>query len=307
MGLRLPWEITASKTLRFDYLGAVPVTRQRSWRVKGTKHEGLDIGLDVENLQTQDIKRTMAHLNVMQKISLDRAKKDFLSGIQCLLTSSCDEALLLFNQASARDDEMADAHFALALYTGEAQEQLAAVERVLVQKKNFTRLFKEAGIMLYGSLRACDGKSIRMMSDFPGLELLAAEVYQNHGKLEAAKRLLEQSQYAELDIFRFSCGDLLYRLQQYEEAIDTVKKLKDSPLAGPASYLMGLSLEQLGYFSTAVQVYRSTLKTVPVSLLLEVALRTQLYHLLLQEGKAWLAQREKETLAALTVQQSTKA
>lgn len=306
MGLRLPWEITASKTLHFDFLGAVPVARQRSWHVKGIKYEGLDTGLDVEDLQTQDMKRTMAHLNMMQKVSLDRAKKDFLSGIQCLLTGSCDEALQLFHQASTRDDEMADAHFALALYTGDAQRQLEAVDRALVQKKNFTRFFKDAGIMLYGSLSACDGKSIRIMSDFPGLELFAAEVYQNHGKLEDARRLLELSQHAQLDIFRFSCGDLLYRLQRYEEAIDIVKKLKDSPLAGPAYYLMGLSLEQLGYISTAVQVYRSTLKTVPVSTLLEVALRTQLYHLLLQEGKAWLAQREKETLAALTAQQSIK-
>ena len=170
----------------------------------------------------------------MQKISLDRAKKDFLGGIQCLLTGSCDDALQMFHQASARDDEMADAHFAVALYTGEAQVQLEMVDRALVQKKNFTHLFKEVGIMLYGSLSACDGKSVRIMSDFPGLELFTAEVYQNHGKLEDARRLLARSQHAELDIFRFSCGDLHYRLQRYEEAIDTVKKLKDSPLAGPA-------------------------------------------------------------------------
>jgi tetratricopeptide (TPR) repeat protein len=138
------------------------------------------------------------------------------------------------------------------------------------------------------------------MSDEPGLELLAAEVFQNHGKLEDACRLLEGSQHAGLELFRFSRGELLVRLRRHEEAIDALKRLTSNPvLAAPAYYLMGLALQELGYHTTAVQIYRNCLKSEAMSIRLEAAIRREMVALLEREEKMWLASREREKLSVL--------
>ncbi|EEG78710.1 tetratricopeptide repeat protein [Dethiobacter alkaliphilus] len=302
MGLRLPWEKTEEQLLCFasvDVLslpqsGSRPVLG-RDNRVQTTHNTGLEtVALPPES------KGDGGGYSFLNKLGLDKTKKEFINGIQALADKDLKKAAGFFRHVVSRDDALADAQFALALCGQNPQEQLQAIDRAWLQQTKFTQMFKKTGVQLCATFIACDGKQMRIMNDHPGLEIITAEIYQNHGKLEAAQRVLEISQHADLDIFRFSRGECLYRLHRYEEAIDLLRRLNDNPgLAAPACYLMGLSLEALGYISTAVQVYRNCLKTETYSTRLEMAMRIRLVVLLEQEEKQWMAQRERDRLAAL--------
>jgi tetratricopeptide (TPR) repeat protein len=238
--------------------------------------------------------------SIFSKLVLDRTKKDYLLGIGSLLETNREAAAVRFRLIMERDDLQPDALFALALCTNDPQEQLESIDRTLRLRSRFTRLSKEAGIALCATFDACDGRRLRLMNDEPGLEILASEVFQSHGKLDDAWRLLNGSQHADVDLFRFSRGEVLLRLRRYEEAIDVLKRLNANPtLAAPAYYLMGLALEQLGYHTTAIQIYRGCLRGETMSRRLEAAIRNQMITLLEREDKQWLAKRERARLAAI--------
>lgn len=301
MGLRMAWETENSQILKFAALEIVTQPRTRFWTAgKQSKRTAapLDTGLEAR-AGSPDLGRGDT-AGIFGKNFLDRARKDFLCGLRGIAENAPENAAGYFRQAAEREDKLADAWFSLAICTQNAQEQLMAADRALVQKAHFTKLFKEAGVNLSGILYACDGKRLRVMSDLPGLEIMTAEIYQSHQKYEDALRLLERSQFCELEIFRFSRGELLFRLQRYEAAIDLLKRLSNNPLlAGPAQYLLGLSLERLGYYSTAVQVYRGCLRREAISKQLEASMRRRMIVLLERDEKHYLAQRERERLAAL--------
>ena len=292
MGLRLAWEIAEGNLVRFVSVTAMKeAKRGRSFPAGTGLAEAGGPGWECEELATRLIR---------PRLYYNRPKKDFFRGVTALLCGKKEEATVYFREASNRDDTCADAYHALTLTTDNPEEQLIAVDRALIHRERFTRLGKETGVSICAMLSACDGKQIRLMSDYPGLELLAAEIYQSHGKVDHARRLLENSQHAELDIFRFSCGEALFRQQHYDQAIDLLKQLGGNrSLSGPSCYLLGLSLEKLGYHSTAIQVYRNTLYREYVSKNLEIALRLQLYRLLEAGGHRYRAAKEFERLTAL--------
>ena len=298
MGLRLFWEVDDVPLLRFGSVRAL--SRHHSLHLAQNRQNIQNNGHNVFEAKPMEATAGLPAMSFVQRLRFDRSKQEFFNGIHIMLTGSQTAAAEIFRTVVTRDDTMADAYFALALLTDNAQEQLQSLDRALVQRKYFTRMFKEADLAMCATITGCDQKELSLMSDFPGLELMAAEVFQNHGKLEYARRLLDQSEHAELDIFCFSRGEVLFRLQRYEETIQVLRKLiANVHLAGPAFYLMGLALEKLGYITTAVQVYRGCLKSERISLRLEAALRRQLAQLLKKEGKEWLAQREYERLVAL--------
>jgi tetratricopeptide (TPR) repeat protein len=286
-------------------LQVLPLPRSRFWPVPGKQKQAglpLDTGFEFLGGTGENGNYETVFNGFFGRRYLDKIKKDFYVGARCLQEEDPYGAAVAFRQITERDESQADAFFALAMCSRDAQEQLEAVDRALVMRKNFTKLSRETGIGFCATFLACDHKRVRVMNDFPGLEILASEIYQKHGKLDDAWRLLESSQHADLELFRFSRGDLLIRLQRYEEAIDALKRLNANPqLAGPAYYLMGLALEKLGYCTTAVQVYRGCLKSEVISLRLEAAIRKQMVSLLEREEKQWLAKRERERLAALEV------
>lgn len=300
MGLRLAWEIPEGRFIKF--VSVTAVRERKSRRVFPTDRRnsllggtGLAEAGGQEN-ESECANERLIRLNIFQ----NRAKKDFIRGVTALLCGKTDEAACFFREATNRDDTLADAYFAFSLTSDSPEEQLSAVDRALIHRHGFTRLWKEIHVSVCAMLTACDGKMIRLMNDFPGLELLAAEIYQSHGKIEDSCRLLENSQHAELDIFRFSCGEAQFRQQHYDQAIELLKKLGSNRLlSGPSCYLLGLSLEKLGYHSTAIQVYRNTLYREYMSKDLEIALRLQLYRLLENGGHRYRAEKEFNRLIAL--------
>ncbi|MDW7652217.1 MAG: hypothetical protein SCM57_12890, partial [Bacillota bacterium] len=182
MGLRLHWEISDLPLLCFTSVRTL--SRHLPW------HPVESSNPDFFAAKPQEARFGPPALHFVRKICLDRPSRDFFRGVHQLISGCRAEAAQMFRNAAAGNDTLADAYFALALCTDDAQEQLESVDRALIQKKNFTRLFKEADINLCGTIIGCDQKELHLMSDFPGLELLAAEVFQNHGKLEYASRLL---------------------------------------------------------------------------------------------------------------------
>lgn len=305
MGLRMSWEVPEGLTLNFVSVDVLSTPRAGAWPDFGRKKQlrnSLDTGLEtIEGPLESHIEGNSNRL--LKKLGLDKSKKDFLIGVQALYGKSPEQAAEAFRRVILRDDTVSDALFALVLCAQNSQEQLEAADRAVLQQKQFTHLFKKLGVELCATFIACDGRQMRIMSDQPGLEIVTAEIYQNHGKLESAQRLLELSQYADLDIFRYSRGELLYQLHRYEEAIDTMRRLNDNPaLAAPAFYFMGLSLEALGYHSTAIQVYRNCLKLESFSKRLECAMRIRLAELLEREEKKWMAKQERERLAVLEIE-----
>jgi tetratricopeptide (TPR) repeat protein len=300
VGLRLAWEIPEGRLIRFISVTAVRETKSRR-RYSAERRNSLLIGTGFAETGGPGRESGGADERLIRpKIFHNRAMKDFYRGITALLCGNKEEAAFFFREAAHRDDTLADAYFALSLISDNPEEQLTAVDRALIHRKGFTRLWKETGVSVCAMLTACDGKQIRLMSDFPGLELLAAEIYQSHGKTDDSCRLLENSQHAELDIFRFSCGEAHFRQQQYDQAIDLLKKSGSNRLlSGPSCYLLGLSLEKMGYHSTAIQVYRNTLYREYMSKDLEVALRLQLYRLLEAGGHRYRAEKEFDRLTAL--------
>lgn len=306
MALRLPWEINEGQTLAFAAVKALlsPRPRLRTGLGKNVSRHmlGVPTGFDEPEGAQEELLLPKKSRKLMHRTGLhfDRAKNDFLQGAQALLSGRREEATLFFRRAARKDDLLADAHYALALCTADATEQLLAADRAFLHRHRLTGLSKEYGLQFCALLLACDGKRLRLMSDLPGLELLTAEVYQAHDKREDAIRVLEASSYAELDIFRFSGGETLFRLQRYEQAIDQLKRvLHNRLLAGPASYLLGFSLEKLGYDSAAMQVFRDALSRETISHRLEVELRFRLYLLMQKEGFHGQAVRELERLVAL--------
>lgn len=302
MGLRLFWEVSEGELFKFTKVLVLPLRRNRFKHIAGKiipaemqLGTGFASGYDENSQQKETLLRDLFARRV-----LDKSKRRFLAASRLLLEERTEWAAELFRKITVRDETQADAFFALALCCLDPQEQLQAMEQTLLLRKEYTRLSKEAGVAFCAVYSGCDGRQIRVMNDFQGLELLAAETFQNHGKLEEAWRLLEHSQYADSDIFRFSRGELLLKQQHYEEAIDVLKRLKTDPhLVNQAFYLMGLALEKLGYHSTAIQVYRGCLRTEKISRRLELAIRLQLVALLEREEKMRLAERERELLTAL--------
>lgn len=306
MGLRLFWERTEEAVFRFDKVQVFTLPRARHWYLPRKETQAalpINTGFETTEGEGTANNRGVYSATLFGGRTFDKTKKAFLAGARLLSKDAPQEAAEMFRHIISRDDSQSDAYFALVLCSEDAQEQLEAVDRALLLRKQYTRLSKEAGVAFWALFFGCDGRQIRVMNDTPGLELLAAEIFQNHGKLEDACRVLERSQHADLDMFRFSRGDLLVRLRRYEEAIDVLRRLNANPhLAGPSFYLMGLSLEKLGYHTTAVQVYRGCLKSETVSLRLEAAIRLQMIGLLEREEKQWLAQRERERLSSLEQQ-----
>lgn len=302
MGLRLFWEISEEKIFKFAKILVLPLPRNRLKQITGKiipAQLPLETGFESCAEENSQPKETLLR-DLFARRVLDKSKRRFLAGSRLLLDERTEWAAELFRKITVRDETQADAFFALALCCHDQQEQLQAIEQTILLRREYTRLSKEAGVAFCAVFSGCDGRQIRLVNDFQGLELLAAEIFQNHGKLEDASRLLEHSQYADLDIFRFSRGELLLKQQRYEEAIDVLKRLKTNQhLISPSYYLMGLALEKLGYHSTAIQVYRSCLRDEKISKRLEVALRLQLVALLEREEKMRLALRERELLAAL--------
>lgn len=299
MGLRLAWEIK-DRYIQFVSVTAIRETKSRRG-YSGDRRSSLFIGTGLTETGEHGRESAGADERVIRSNFFhNRSKKDFFRGATALLCGKKEEAASFFREAANRDDTLADAYFALSLTSDNPEEQLTAVDRALIHRRWFTRLWKETGVSVCAMLTACDGKQIRLMSDFPGLELLAAEIYQSHGKTDDSCRLLENSQHAELDIFRFSCGETHFRQQHYEQAIEILKRLGSNRLlSGPSCYLLGLSLEKLGYHSTAIQVYRNTLYREYMSKDLEIALRLQLYRLLEDGGHHYRAEKEFERLTAL--------
>ncbi|MBS3900077.1 MAG: hypothetical protein KGZ54_03215 [Dethiobacter sp.] len=302
MGLRLFWEVSEGKLFKFTKVLVLPLPRNRFKHIAGKimpAEAPLGIGFEgcsEENSQQKEILLR----DLFARRVLDKSKRRFLAGSRLLLDERTEWAAELFRKITIRDETQADAFFALALCCLDPQEQLQAIERTLLLRREYTRLSKDAGVAFCAVFSGCDGRDIRVVNDFLGLELLAAEIFQNHGKLEDAGRLLEYSQHADSDFFRFSRGELLLKQQRYEEAIDVLRRLKTNPhFVSPAFYLMGLSLEKLGYHSTAVQVYRGCLRNEKISKRLEIAIRLQLVALLERENKMKLAQQERELLVAL--------
>lgn len=302
MGLRMPWEITEGSVFSFLSVRGIVSPGTRFLPISGKRLRQVimtDAGPSLNAVEQGDAAQPEP-FQPPARLVMDKAKKDFLEALKLLTSQEFAGAAERLRKAVAKDDSLADAYFALSLCTENGQEQLQAVDRAQLQRGNFTRHFREFGISLSALFKACDAKQVRIMSDLPGLELLTAEVFQNHGKWEDAQRILENSEHADIDLFCFSRGELLLRLQRYDEAIDILKKLnRNRLLAGPSYYMLGLSLEKLGYASTAVQVYRNCLEGEVMSRQLEVAVRRQLYFLLVAEGREYRAQRELERLAAL--------
>ncbi|MBS4008782.1 MAG: hypothetical protein KGZ45_10240 [Clostridium sp.] len=302
MGLRLFWEVSEDKLFKFTKVLVLPLPRLRFKYSAGkiiptelTLTTGFENCIEDKNLQKAALLRDLFARRI-----LDKSKRRFLAGSRLLLDERTEWAAEIFRKITIRDETQADAFFALALCCLDPQEQLQAIERTLLLRREYTRLSKEAGVAFCAVFSGCDGRQIRVVNDLQGLEILAAEIFQIHGKLEDAWRLLEHSQHADSDIFRFSRGELLLRLKRYEEAIDVLKRLKPNEhLVSQSSYLMGFALEKLGYHSTAVQVYRGCLRDEKISKRLELEVRRQLVALLEREKKMHLAQRESELLAAL--------
>ena len=302
MSLRLFWEASEGELFEFREVQVLPLPRNRFKHISGRiipAEMPLETGF-VNYSEEKILKKETLLRELFARRVLEKTKRRFLAGSRLLLEERMEWAAGVFRKITVRDGTQADAFFALALCCHDPQEQLQAVERTLLLKREYTRLSKETGVSFCAIFPGCDGKKIRVLNDFQGLELLAAEIFQNHGRLEDAWYLLEHSQHADLDIFRFSRGELLLRLQRYEEAIDVLKRLKANPLlVSPAFYLMGLALEKLGYYSTAIQVYRGCLRSESISKRLEAAIRLQLAVLLEREEKMLLAQKERELLTAL--------
>ena len=302
MSLRLFWEVSEGKIFTFTKVQILALPRNRFKHISGRVIPAelpLETGFVNSAEENNQRKETLLRELFARRV-LEKTKRRFLAGSRLLLEERTEWAAGVFRKITVRDGTQADAFFALALSCNDPEEQLQAIERTLLLKREYTRLSKETGVSICAFFSGCDGRKIRVINDFQGLELLAAEIFQNHGKLEDAWYLLEHSQHADLDIFRFSRGELLLKLQRYEEAIDVLKRLKANPLlVSQAFYLMGLALEKLGYHSTAIQVYRGCLRDEKISKRLEAAIRLQLVILLEREGKMLLAQRERELLTAL--------
>jgi len=312
VGLRLPWELPDGKVLTFTNITAFSCIRLRRTALPGTglplwRSGDTWVSEQQDETATELLQGPISALSLKTRTILNRARRDFISGLESLINGNKEVAADFFRTAAARDDSLADAYYLLAICTDNPDEQLTAADRALIQRKNFNRILRELGFLVSASIPACDGKNVRLMNDEPGLEMLASEVYQSHNKPENALKLLENSQHAELDIFRFSCGQLQYTLQQYEKCIDRLKNVrKNRLLAGPASYYLGLSLEKLGYNSTAIQVYRDCLETEQISKKLETAIRLQHYQLLRREGREYRAERELARLLALAPEYKNK-
>jgi tetratricopeptide (TPR) repeat protein len=300
MGLRLFWESERGRLISFVTVRAFILPRRQLLQMPGRgSHRELPLDTGLMGTGTDTPGEGIEPPHFQGKLLLDKTKKDFYTAVSLLRDNEKDQAAAILRQVLERD-EHPDVLFALAICTGDPQEQLESIDRALRLRSRFTSLCKEVGIALCATIDVCDGRLLRLMNDEPGLELLASEVFQSHGKVEDAWRLLEGSQHADVDLFRFSRGDILIRLRRYDEAIDELRKLLTIEyLAGPATYLMGLALDALGYHSAAVQLYRVCLKNEVVSCRLEAAIRRQMIGLLEKEEKMWLAGRERERLAAL--------
>lgn len=241
MGLRLFWELNKGKCFTFTKLQVLSLPISRFKHIPGITtpvQPPLSTGFESSAAANSQREELLFRRQFTRRV-LDKNKRAFLAGASLLLDEKTEWAAEIFRKITRRDETQADAFFALILCSNNADEQLKAAEQTLLLRRTYTCLSKEAGVAFSAIFLGCDGRQIRVVNDSPGLELLAAEIFQNHGKLEDASRLLERSQYAELDIFRFSRGNLLLKLQCHEEAIDVLKRLKTDPLLAATALFDG--------------------------------------------------------------------
>ncbi|MCW2278941.1 tetratricopeptide repeat protein [Heliophilum fasciatum] len=139
--------------------------------------------------------------------------------------------------------------------------QLRAIKMALHHWAEYGKCFSKYNVILGTELAITEKIKVRIMNDRLGLELLAAEVYQEHGQPEAAIDLLEKSAFHSERVVRLSLGELYFQGKEYEKCIKELQRIENNDNAGTVALLyQGIAFRELGHLGPAIEVFRMALR-----------------------------------------------
>lgn len=130
-------------------------------------------------------------LGFFKSLSTPPAEKAIDEGLDLLLEDDREGAKQAMREALRQDGSMADAAFVVALLSDDGEREVEMYRNCARQFRRIREILSEIQCNCGGNLNVTDEMSIRISNDLLGLTLLAAEIYQDAGKISEAISLLE--------------------------------------------------------------------------------------------------------------------
>ncbi|RQD77057.1 MAG: DUF4236 domain-containing protein [Candidatus Syntrophonatronum acetioxidans] len=196
-------------------------------------------------------------LGFIQSLLTPRAEKLFVQGINHVVSNKREEGINTLRESIRENNSLADSYFALALVTIDEKERLECIKKLIHYRKEFNKHFSKYKAVFGALLSVTDHVSLYIYNDDLGLELLSAEVLEEHGFIKEAIELLNNSIYKNEPALRLSLGELYFRNGQYQECIETLQGIENNDMIGTnAIYYKGLAFKEMEMLTAAVETLR---------------------------------------------------
>ena len=240
------------------------------------------------------------NLGFIQSLLTPRAEKLFVEGINHVISNDREEGALKLRESIRENKSLADSYFALALVTSDEKERLECIKKLIQYRKEFNKLFSKHKAVFGALLSLTDHISLYIYNDDLGIELLSAEVLEEHGLIKEAIDLLKNSSHEKDPALRLSLGELYFRSGQYQECIESLQGIENNDMIGTnAIYYKGLAFRKMGMYTAAIETLRKARrrrKNRDPEIIKEI--RYALAETLLDSDKKREAQKEFERIMA---------
>lgn len=200
-------------------------------------------------------------IGFLRSFTLEPGERAFVDAINAVLRHDRDQAAARAREAARENPALADAHFVLALATGDDEERYHSLRAALEHRSQFGKYFERYRVFLAVNLNLTEELTLRITNDELGLLLLAAEVFQERGELSAARDLLTSSPYREEPVVRLALGEIYYEAGEYDRCIETLQPLENEDAVGTTALLyLGLAFREKGFYEAARDAFTRGLR-----------------------------------------------
>ncbi len=214
---------------------------------------------NILNRETKD--KGEIKLSFFKSLTTPPAERDFIEGINFLLKEEREDSIHALREALKKDPSMADAAFIIALISKDDNERLKSINLIFENLKEFGKYFDKYNVTIGGRLKVTEELIINVMNDITGLTLLAAEIYQDAGRINEAIKILKKSDLIDDRLVKLSLGELYYENGEYENCIDTLQGIDNVDELGTVALLyLAFSFRELDLYDSAVETLRRALR-----------------------------------------------
>lgn len=247
-------------------IGTGPRGQRMAIGVPGTglfyeKRKSHSRGIDKRS-KTKDSKKRTSHqqeinLGFFKSLFTPREEKLFVEGINQIVNNNREEGAKKLRECVRKNNSLADPYFVLSLATEDERERLESIKNLLRNRQEFNKLFSKYRAVFGALLSVTDYVSLYIFNDELGLELLAAEILEEHRLIDEAIELLSNSVNKNEPALRLSLGELYFRKGLYQECIESLQGIENNDMIGTnAIYYKGQAFKRMGMYTAAVETLR---------------------------------------------------